>query len=291
MQKDQSGCEKSILDNLKIAAPCPANWDEMVGTERERFCNSCALNVYNISAMSRSEAEEFLALKGGNRVCVQFYRRHDGTVLTDNCPKGLRKLRNQGKRFLKAACAFFVLILTGQAAGAGEDNATPTETPAIPSAPVKIPERGGFSRTSTLRGPGQSEPRAFVQAGEPSYEARHLDDGKIEETYQAKLKCQLEAKKPDAAGIARARADLAFFYRARKDYKRSINEYSQAADKLRRLRRSATEEDKLLLSNILLNWATTERLNNNSYKAETLEGEAKERSAQVEKDRNKSQSR
>ena len=33
------------LDNIRIASPCSANWDEMFGDERKRFCGDCKLNV------------------------------------------------------------------------------------------------------------------------------------------------------------------------------------------------------------------------------------------------------
>ena len=48
---------ESPLNNIKIASPCSANWDEMYGNERKRFCGDCKLNVYNLSGMSRDEAE------------------------------------------------------------------------------------------------------------------------------------------------------------------------------------------------------------------------------------------
>lgn len=35
------------LNNIKIASPCSANWDEMVGSERQRYCGECKLNVYS----------------------------------------------------------------------------------------------------------------------------------------------------------------------------------------------------------------------------------------------------
>ncbi len=83
-----------FLDRVKIAAPCHANWDKMEGDERARHCQDCRLNVYNLSDMSRKEAEELVRKNEGQRLCVRFYRRNDGTILTDNCPVGVRRLRN-----------------------------------------------------------------------------------------------------------------------------------------------------------------------------------------------------
>ena len=93
------------LDNIKIASPCAADWNEMRGDERRRYCALCKLNVYNLSDMTRTEAESFLINSEG-RVCVKFYRRADGTVLTRDCPVGWEKIKRKVSR---AATAVFAL--------------------------------------------------------------------------------------------------------------------------------------------------------------------------------------
>lgn len=97
----------SPLDNLRVASPCPANWDEMYGDGRKRFCSSCKLNVYNLSAMTRSEAEQFLLISEG-RVCVRYFRRADGTVLTQNCPVGWQAVK---ARVSRVATAIFSMLV------------------------------------------------------------------------------------------------------------------------------------------------------------------------------------
>jgi len=92
------------LDNIKVASPCPANWNEMFGNERKRFCSECKLNVYNLSDMSRTEAENFL-INAEGRVCVKFYRRADGSVLTRDCPVGLARVKRKISRVATAAFA------------------------------------------------------------------------------------------------------------------------------------------------------------------------------------------
>lgn len=94
--------EPSILDQVSIASPCHASWSDMSGDERARFCRHCKLNVYNLSDMTRDEAEAFVRQSEG-RTCVRFYRRHDGTILTRDCPVGLRLVRH---RFARAVAAF-----------------------------------------------------------------------------------------------------------------------------------------------------------------------------------------
>jgi hypothetical protein len=103
------------LDNLRVATPCPVGWDSMSGTDKVRFCSHCRLNVYNISELTRAEAESLIATTDG-RICGRIYRRADGTVITRDCPVGLRALR---RRISRRAAAVFALIgtIAGVAAG------------------------------------------------------------------------------------------------------------------------------------------------------------------------------
>jgi hypothetical protein len=94
------------LDNLRFASRCPADWNAMRGEERARFCDLCQLTVYNLSAMNRAEAEALLARHEGQKVCVRLYRRADGTVLTQDCPVGLRAMRQRVSRRAGAVLAF-----------------------------------------------------------------------------------------------------------------------------------------------------------------------------------------
>jgi hypothetical protein len=80
----------------------------MRGDDSVRFCDHCRLNVYNISALSRSEAESLIASTEG-RLCARLFRRADGTVLTKDCPVGLRALR---MRVSKKAAATFAAVMS-----------------------------------------------------------------------------------------------------------------------------------------------------------------------------------
>ena len=102
------------LELIQIATPCEASWDDMKGDDRVRFCRHCRLSVYNLSDMPREEAEKFVAQREG-RLCVRFFRRHDGTVLTRDCPVGLLALRRRLVRSV-AALAGLVLAVVGSTA-------------------------------------------------------------------------------------------------------------------------------------------------------------------------------
>lgn len=96
------------VDRLRVASPCPANWDQMSGNDRVRFCDLCNLHVYNISRLSRKEAEAVITNTEG-RICARVYRRSDGTVITKDCPVGLRAIR---RRAAKVAGAVFAAMLS-----------------------------------------------------------------------------------------------------------------------------------------------------------------------------------
>ena|SRR5882724_7847161 len=100
------------LDDVKVAAPCPANWDAMSGNDRVRFCSQCNLNVYNLSGMSRNEATSFVN-RTEDRVCVRYYRRADGSILTDNCPVGLRALKRRAIKVANAVLSSVICFLAG----------------------------------------------------------------------------------------------------------------------------------------------------------------------------------
>ena len=89
--------ESSLLNRLSVASPCSADWDSMAGDGRVRFCGQCDLHVYNVSEMSRGEAVALITKTEG-RLCARFYRRADGTVLTKDCPTGLRAVRARAAR-------------------------------------------------------------------------------------------------------------------------------------------------------------------------------------------------
>ncbi len=84
----------SLVQRVEIASPCSVPWDQMTGNETVRFCSECRLNVYNLSAMTSEEGERLIRETEG-RLCARIYRRRDGTILTRDCPVGLRAMRRR----------------------------------------------------------------------------------------------------------------------------------------------------------------------------------------------------
>jgi hypothetical protein len=72
------------LDDVRIASPCKMSWNDMVGDSQTRFCGGCRKSVYNLSAMTRDQAQALLDASSGD-ACVRLFRRSDGTVMTQDC--------------------------------------------------------------------------------------------------------------------------------------------------------------------------------------------------------------
>ena len=124
--------EAPTLDGIAVASPCSVSWEGMTGDDQVRHCGSCRLNVYNLSEMTRAEAESLVRNREG-RLCVRFYRRADGTVITKDCPVGLRAIRRRMALAWSAAAAMFVAMFAAGCGRAGTDSGggavTPTPTP------------------------------------------------------------------------------------------------------------------------------------------------------------------
>ncbi len=105
-----------MLPEIHIASPCTADWERMTGNNRVRHCAQCNLNVYNFAAMTSREIERLVAASKGKRLCGRLYRRVDGTILTRDCPVGVKaRIRRVSRRVRVAlSAAMSVGIATAQ---------------------------------------------------------------------------------------------------------------------------------------------------------------------------------
>ncbi len=104
--------ELPLLDQIHVATPCQASWNEMQGDNQVRFCSHCRLNVYNLSEIPRDEAENLVRSREG-RLCVRFYRRQDGTILTRDCPVGSAALQQRLVRSIAAIAGLLMALVSG----------------------------------------------------------------------------------------------------------------------------------------------------------------------------------
>ena len=119
---------RDLLSNVKVAAPCVVSWDRMTGDDRARFCSLCQKNVYNLSVLTTDEITALIREKEG-KLCGRFYRRSDGTMLTADCPVGLRQMARRLRALSVAAAGLLFASLTASMIGGRSDlpaHRTPT---------------------------------------------------------------------------------------------------------------------------------------------------------------------
>jgi hypothetical protein len=83
-----------LLKDVRVAAPCSEKWDDMPGGDRVRSCARCRHHVYNLSEMAAADAARLIRESEGG-LCVRFYRRPDGTLLTRDCSVGARAVQRR----------------------------------------------------------------------------------------------------------------------------------------------------------------------------------------------------
>lgn len=167
------------LDVIEIREPCRESWEGMVGNDQVRFCDTCRMNVYNLSGMTRDAAEHLVAGHEG-RLCVRFYRRADGTVMTEDCgPTRWAKARQAARRAARRSAALVVGLVAAVLGGAGgvgwlgtsgsgASRPDPRKSSVLGS-PWAAPARGEHGRsepTLTRSAPAALQP----MMGEPAFE-------------------------------------------------------------------------------------------------------------------------
>lgn len=65
--------------DASITTPCTANWHEMKGDDRVRFCEHCQKQVHNFSALTPGEARTLVSQTSG-RFCAMLARNRDGSL-------------------------------------------------------------------------------------------------------------------------------------------------------------------------------------------------------------------
>lgn len=104
----------------RVVRNCPASWARMHGDAQVRFCTHCDQKVYNLSEMTKEEASAFMREQTGH-VCVRYFQREDGTLLTSDCG------RVERTRIRVKAATVTAITLLGLAAKFG----TPASSPGM----------------------------------------------------------------------------------------------------------------------------------------------------------------
>jgi len=166
LEQSRARAKLPVLDHIRVASPCTADWNQMTGDDRTRHCGHCQKNVYNLSGMTREEAEALIIERNGD-LCVRYYQRPDGTILLADCSVGVQRLRRRGNAAARAAA----LVAGGLVvAGAMASHVTMGKMERHDEPPCVI----GQAAHVTM---GKLEPRAPQPEAEPHLQTQEpLDD-------------------------------------------------------------------------------------------------------------------
>lgn len=64
--------KKSVLESMKVSEACSADWEQMSGNDKVRFCGHCSKSVNNISEMTPKEAIRLVRRSNGS-LCIRYY--------------------------------------------------------------------------------------------------------------------------------------------------------------------------------------------------------------------------
>jgi hypothetical protein len=142
------------LENLRTASPCRADWNEMTGDDRVRSCASCAKQVFNLSEMTRAEAEAVIAENNG-QLCARYYQRADGTIMLADCTVG-------GSGAKARSFVLATVLAAGAAYAKLHRGSPPAEATAIDATAIDVPT-GGFTSSEQEAPPPTPRPRPHVQ--------------------------------------------------------------------------------------------------------------------------------
>jgi hypothetical protein len=104
---------RHTLHVIEVRTPCPADWEQMHGDEKSRFCQHCQKDVHNLSAMPADEAARLVCQSAG-QLCVRFAKDESGKVLTLDY-RGITKRRWSWKVWTLIALAGAMITASVQA--------------------------------------------------------------------------------------------------------------------------------------------------------------------------------
>ena len=136
-----------MLDRLQISVPCSIDWDQMVGSDRMRYCSECSRDVHDISRMTRNEAMALISSATG-RLCVRLVRDQDGSTLTE---EPFVRVHLAGRRVSPIATAVVTAIMGISGS-------------AVAAPPAQVSE-GASAYSDSVTGKARAQARSAVPTG------------------------------------------------------------------------------------------------------------------------------
>jgi len=139
--------KKRLLDRVEIPKPCLADWERMVGTQQIRFCEECNKHVYNLSDMSRREAEALIASAPRGRLCARLTRDAAGATITADDQPGVHLIWRRPSPLANAVVSAMLTMTTPAVAGVGQVTNQQSSMASVIETPEAKPDWQGPATT------------------------------------------------------------------------------------------------------------------------------------------------
>jgi hypothetical protein len=198
---------KSEMQNIMIASPCTVDWNTMDGDDRVRVCGACKHNVYDTSKLTSKEILDLMARD--SKACLKIYRRADGTLLTEDCPFGLRTLRRGARRVSKIAASLWALALSFTSVSAQSGTIKPENTP----------KQNASSNTAEAKAKESQTPTSEIKGATPVIAAPDSLKDSLASDLLTKARTNIAAKnyleaeqnfKDATSALTKSKHDIAF---------------------------------------------------------------------------------
>ena len=137
-----------------VPNPCPESWDALTPEERGHFCATCQTKVWDLSSMTKAEADALVQELDGD-LCVSYRERADGSVA--HRPEPLVPLARLRAR-LPAAAGLSLMLAACTPSTGGESDAAPAQGPKAEEPKAEEPK---------AQGPKAEEPKAQEPKADP----------------------------------------------------------------------------------------------------------------------------
>lgn len=233
---------EELTKRTYIAAPCTAKWEEMTGDERSRVCAQCDLSVLNAAELTDEEVlKAIMTLATGQRVCMRIFRRTDGTILTKDCPIGVRKLQVRDR--LRKAAAWLaggLSMLVSLSANAqqtnGCDKGVGDKKKPVWHSLISADEKGSPQKSKPVAGSNSSTTKPHPIPVMPGMIAMPAYTDESVQQELSSLKQNEKTKGPDSTEVAHNYQQLGMMYYWQRKYPEAKVSYEKAFDKYEKLK-------------------------------------------------------
>lgn len=110
-----------LLKRIHVAVPCPKVWEPAGEAATRRHCDLCNQDVFDLSMLTRAEANALLASRRNAPTCVTYQQQVGGEILTADRPREPAPRRPVTRPLAQSVVAFALAAVASACGGPGPE--------------------------------------------------------------------------------------------------------------------------------------------------------------------------